>query len=253
MILQITVVLAQSEAEKFMNENLKNPYLSPVELKSKLVHNDYSRLFTVTDNSMVYGFIGHNFQRIRMKIITITKDPALPDTYKVYGKSMVKNNKDEFRGIIKIINIRKYTQTSYGVDDELKDKGIKGEYLLVGIYNLTETATQEHAGTFSGTLVSKFYLDKNNVVKYDDIDKNADGYSNNQLAGKWVSHNGKLIKRCNWGDYRIPNSQGLDGGAGEFSPNDKYLTAGWQNVRDAYGNSKLSAKAKQIEKAKWWE
>jgi hypothetical protein len=244
---------AQTEAEKFRNENLSSTYISSVELKEKFIRYDYSKLFTVTDNAMVYGFIGDNFQRIRIKIISITKNPSLPDTYNVYGKSMVKNNIDEFRGTIKITNIRKYKQTSYGVDNELKGKGIKGQYLLIGNYNLAEAATQEHAGIFKGTFSTGFYPDKNNIVHYDDIDKNADGYSNNQFVGQWGSHNNKLVKRCNWGDYRIPNSQGFDIGAGEFSPNDKYLSAGWQTLRDAYRTSAISAKAKQIENAKWWE
>lgn len=251
--LQFTIAFAQTEAEKFRNKSLSNTYLSPTELKDKFTSYDYSRLFTITDNAMVYGFIGDNFQRIRVKIISITKDPSLPDTYNVYGKSMVKNNLDKFRGTIKITNIRKYKETSYGVDDELKGKGIKGEYLLIGMYNFAEAATQEHAGVFKGIFSSGFYLDKNNIVHYDDIEKYTDGYSNNQFVGQWVSYNNKLVKRCNWGDYRIPNSQDLDGGAGEFSPNDKYLSAGWQTIRDAYGNSATSIKAKQVEKAKWWK
>jgi hypothetical protein len=252
---QFTITFAQTEAEKFRNKSLSGNYLSPAELKSKFTRYDYSKLFTVTDNAFVYGFIGDNFQRIRVKIISIKKDPSLPDTYNVYGKSMVKSNIDEFRGTIKITNIRKYKQTSYGVDDELKGSGIKGEYLLIGSYNFAEAATQEHAGVLKGTFRSTFYLGKNNTVYYDDIEKNADGYSNNQFVGQWVNHNNKLVKTCNWGDYRIPNSQGLDGGAGEFSPNDKYLSAGWQTVRDAYRDSAtaIKVKAKQVENAKWWE
>lgn len=250
---QLTITLAQTEAEKFKAENLANARLSPTELKGKLIHHNYSKLFTVTDNAMVYGFIGDNFQRIRIKIISVNKDSLLADTYNVYGKSMVKNNIDEFRGTIKITNIRKYKQLSYGVDDEFKGKGIKGRYLLIGDYNFAEAATQEHAGVFKGTFSSGFYLDKNNAVNYDDINKDADSYSNNLFAGQWISHNQKLIKRCNWGDYRIPNSKGFDVGAGEFSPDDKYLTAGWQTVHDAYSSSAQSAKAKQVENAKWWK
>ncbi len=218
---QFTIAFAQTEAEKFRDDNLGKTTLSPTELKSKLIRYDYSKLFTVTDNAYVYGFIGDNFQRIRVNI-TIT-------------------------------NIRKYKKTSYGVDDEFKGKGIKGQYLIIGTYNLAEAVTQEHAGVFKGTFSSGFYLDKNSAIHYDDITM-TDGYSNNPFVGQWVSHNNKLVKRCNWGDYRIPNSQGLDGGAGEFSPNDKYLSAGWQSVRDAYHDkSAIATKAKQVENAKWWK
>ncbi|MES2062221.1 MAG: hypothetical protein V4456_09900 [Bacteroidota bacterium] len=252
-VFQFTIAFAQTEAEKFRDESLQSTYLSPIELKSKFTRHDYSKLFTATDNAFVYGFIGDNFQRIRIKIISIKKDSLLLDTYNIYGKSMVKNNIDEFRGTIKITNVRKYKETSYGLDDEFKDKGIKGQYLLIGTYNLEEAATQEHAGVFKGTFSSGFYLDKNNIVHYDDIDKNADSYSNNQFVGQWISHNNKLVKRCNWGEYRIPNSKGLDIGAGEFSPNDQYLSAGWQTIREVYSNSATSANAKQFEHARWWE
>ncbi|WP_148807340.1 hypothetical protein [Campylobacter concisus] len=37
------------------------------------------------------------------------------------------------------------------------------------------------------------------------------------------------IKPCAWGHYRIPNSGDLDVGAGEFSPNIKYLNNGWSD------------------------
>ncbi|MCO5934439.1 hypothetical protein NAF17_02710 [Mucilaginibacter sp. RB4R14] len=249
--LQFITAFAQTEAEKFRNGKLNNPCLSPIELKSTLIHYDYSKLFIVTNNAFVYGFIGNSFQRIRIKIISVTKDKFLPDTYNLYGKSMVKTNIDEFRGTLKITNIHKYKQTSYGVDDELKGKGIKGEYLLIGAYNFAEPTKQEHAGVFKGIFSSGFYIDKNNVVNYDDIDKNADGYSNNEFVGQWISHNNKLTKRCNWSDFRIPNSQGLDEGTGEFSPNNKYISAGWQSLRDAYHDkSAIATKAKQVENAK---
>lgn len=78
----------------------------------------------------------------------------------------------------------------------------------------------------------------------------AEKFKNENLADSFLSSKelkSKLIR------YRIPNSQGLDGGAGEFSPNDKYLSAGWQTVRVADTSSKNKTKALQTEKAKWWE
>jgi hypothetical protein len=40
-----------------------------------------------------------------------------------------------------------------------------------------------------------------------------------------------VIKRCNWGDFRIPNSGDLDGGAAGFSPW-KHKENGWQDFGD---------------------
>ncbi len=212
---------------------------------------DFSSLFTRTDNSIIYGFIGENCQRIRIKFLTVTKNHSSPDNYLVYGKSMVKNNICEFTGTLTISNIMKYKTMSYGVDNEYKNKGIKGEYVILGTYSLSENLTQAHPGIFKGAFQSNFYLDKSNKVIYDDIDNVSDGFTNNQFIGKWVSYKSNVIKRCNWGDYRIPNSGDFDIGAGEFSPDDKYLKFGWQTIRDL-SISQTNEKARQIEEAKWW-
>jgi len=45
--------------------------------------------------------------------------------------------------------------------------------------------------------------------------------------------------------FRIPFSSELDGGAGEFSPIDKYLQHGWQSVRDAYINNDKQARKEE--------
>jgi hypothetical protein len=235
---------SQTEAEKFKENQLHSKYLSVKDLKEQFIKYDFSFLFTHTKNSLIYGFIGDNYQRIKVKFINVKKDTLMPDTYNVYGKSMVKNNIDQFIGTIKILNIRKLKNISYGVDNEYKNKGIKGEFIIIGSYNLAEDKKQKHAGLFNGICKSDFYLKTNNRIYYDDLELNADGYTNNQFVGEWAPYNDDLKKKCNWGDFRIPNSGDLDIGAGEFSPNNKYLKYGWQSVRD---------ENKKLENAHWWE
>lgn len=216
----------------------------------KLLKYDFSKLFTFTDNAYVYGFIGNDFQRIRIKIISIKKDAVRADVYRVYGKSMVKNNIDEFRGFIMITTISEVKPMHYGVDDELKNKGIKGEYVISGKYKFEEDSNQLHSGVFKGSFHSKFYLDKNSDVHYYDIDSYSDGYANNQFVGTWANHDKKLSKPCNWGDYRIPNSGSFDGGAGEFSP---IGGSGWETVRlQSSYDIKIADAAKKAESAQWW-
>jgi hypothetical protein len=235
---------SQTESEAFKKRALSNPHFSKEELKNDLIKHDFSKLLLHTDNSVVYGFIGDNYQRIRVRIIRISKDSLSPDSYNVFGKTMVKTNIDDFNGTIKITNIRKLKSMSYGVDNEYKNKGIKGEYIIIAEYKFLENKDQPHSGIFIGTFESDFYLDKNSKAQYDDIELNADGYTNNQFVGQWVDYKNNLAKRCNWGDFRVPNSGDLDIGAGEFSPNDKYLKYGWQSVRD---------QNEKIENAKWWK
>ena len=223
-------VFSQSESEDFKNEALSNKAVLNKDFKAEMITQDFSKLLLHTDNSVIYGFIGENYQRLRIKLITVTKDSVSPDTYHVYGKSMVKNNIDEFTGIIKISNIRKFKNISYGVDDEYKNKGIKGEYTLIANYDFLENKNQPHSGSFKGVLKSAFYSDKNSKIHYDNIDMNSDSYTNNEFVGQWIAYNDHTTKRCNWGDFRVPNSGDLDIGAGEFSPNAKYLKIGWLSV-----------------------
>lgn len=67
--------------------------------------------------------------------------------------------------------------------------------------------------------------------------------------GTWTSYATHQTLRCNWGDYRIPNADDFDIGAGEFSPADKYLPYGWQDVRDALNGNEA---ARRREAQPWW-
>lgn len=249
--LSINSTFGQKQAQLFKSSELKENYLSVFELKNKFSNFNFSSLWLKTDNRFVYGFIGQNFQRIRIKFISIKKDDN--GTYIVFGKSMVKNNICDFKGSLEITNIRKYKLTSYGVDDEYKNKGIIGQYAILGDYVLTEDTKQKNTGVFKGSFKTEFYLTKDDKIHYDDIEIYADGYSNNEFVGTWISNKTKIIKPCNWGDYRVPGSNDLDVGAGEFSPADKYLRFGWQSVRDTYNQGAASEKAKKEEGRAWWK
>ncbi len=247
------LTFAQAEVAKFKSDLLKANYLLRTEIKGKFVNTDFGTLWTQTENQYVYGFIGNNYQRIRIKFINITKSKTQPDTYNVLGKSKVKDNIEAFSGTLHITNIRKTKETALGVDDELKGKGLKGQFVIIGDYNFTENKGGNHPGIFKGSFRSDFYLDKNNKYHYDNIEEYADGYSNNEFVGQWLSYDGKLVKRCNWGDYRIPNSGNFDIGAGEFSPDGKYLKYGWQDVRNMDLHSIAGKKGFAAEKVTWWK
>lgn len=242
---------AQTEVDKFKIDQLKSKYLLTAELNKQFLNTDFAALLTHTENENVYGFIGSNYQRIRVKILSLVKNKTQPDVYDVLGKSMVKGNVDSFSGTLHITNIRKTKVTMLGVDDEYKDKGIKGEYVLLGNYKFYESKDNKHSGIFTGVFQSDFYLDKNGKVQYDDIEMNADGYTNNQFIGTWTQYGTNTAKRCNWGDYRIPNSGDLDSGAGEFSPT---KGAGWETVNARWSADKnTQVKSVAAEKAKWWK
>lgn len=243
---------AQKEAADFKVRQLNNKAFLPNEFKAQFAATDFSSLFTKTANENVFGFIGDDYQRIRVKIISVSKSKSKPYTYHVYGKSMVKTNIDQFSGTLQITNILKQKVMSYGIDDMYKNRGDKGEYVIVGNYMFSEPRNEKHSGIFKGVFRSFFYLDKHNHMHYDDIQL-GDSYNNNQFVGVWKSYDGKFVQRCNWGDWRIPDSGDFDSGAGDFSPG-KNIQNGWTTYVDQYNSSdkKLKEKAKAAEKAKWW-
>ena len=244
----------QINAKQFKVKQLQNIYFSDFNFKDQIVRYNFSRLFTQTDNSMIYGFIGNHYQRIRIKFLSVTKDSSLANTYKVHGKSMVKNNINDFYGNIIITNIRKQKQMSFGVDGKYKNKGIKGQYVIIGDYIFSENRNQKYSGIFKGSFDSSFYIDKNDKIVYDNIDLDSDGYTNNEFVGEWRDSTTNITKVCNWGDYRIPESGDLDIGAGEFSPNDKYLQFGWQSLRDKSSQTSPNLKkGNQIKEVEWWQ
>lgn len=236
---------------KWENQILEDRDLSKKEYKNSITKYDFGSLWTNTDNSSVYGFIGKNYQRLRIKFIYAVKDKNKPDTYAVSGKSMIKNNICSFSGTIKIIKSRIYKKMHWGVDDEYKNKGIKRQGILLAEYHFSENKACIFSGIFEGRLLTYWYIDRKGKLKYDDIRKESDSYSNNQFAGTWKTYRGEIVKICNWGDYRIPLSGDLDGGAGEFSPIDKYLQSGWQTYRDAYINN--NEQARREEQRHWWK
>lgn len=218
-----------------------------IDAQANLKKHDFSNIWMQTDNSVIFGFIGTNHQRIRIKFLKVTKDNLRPEIYHVSGKSMVKGNICDFSGTIKISNIQRYKKTSVGLDGEYKNK-VAGEYSLTGAYIFNENKTQSHVGVFKGIFQSDIYIDKKNGIHYDDLDKVSDSYSNNQFVGSWTSYDHKITKLCNWGDYRIPNAGGFDSGEGEFNPNTKDASLGWQT----YIDMGKSEKAKKEEERHWW-
>lgn len=219
----------------------------------KFVNQDFSKIWTQTENSKIFGIIGDECERLRIKLISIKQNPKNHKEYFVKGKSKVKNVVDDFEGKITIEKIYQTKYNYFGVDNELKDK-VKLTGLIIANYHFFENKNQKHSGELYGKLYSKFYFDKNNVLKYDDINAHSDGYFNNAFIGNWTMYNSKISKIANWGDYRVPLSvKGFDIGAGEFSPSDKYLKKGWQTYRDILFTYKPNPKSLKIENENWWK
>lgn len=221
-----------------------------VEAKSRVTKFDFGPLWTrLDDNTSVLGYIGDNYQRLRIVILTARKNPNQPDTYAVTGKSMVKNIVRPFSGTMKIT--KALSSTGSELEDDYKGDQVKEAGVVVGEYHFSEDAKQTNTGSFDGTFVTYWIVDRNGKFQYDEVMMGADAYMNNQFAGTWTSYRTKAKKPASWGDSRIPLSGDLDMGAGEFSPDEKYIPNGWRSYRDAY--TKQDKRALIEERRQWWK
>jgi hypothetical protein len=190
------------------------------------------------------GYIGENYQRFYIHFINVTKQPNNGFKYKVYGKTK-EINIYEFNGTITIKKAEIYLVSDI---PNVKQGFIKGEYVFY------QDSSKTDSGILKGEFISYFYITSKNEIKYDAITFGADGYENNQFEGTWTNYTLNITKNCNWGDYRIPNSIELDGGAAEFMPNEKYIKNGWLVYKLAYQSIGIPNHEMWIntEKMKWW-
>ena len=224
------VIFAQND-EKFITDFLLGDEFELKNETNKYIDYNCSALWTKTDDDLVYGIIGEDHQRTRIKLLSITRNQENPKEYFVVGKSCVKETICDFSGTIRISEIRTIKNFHFGVDNEYENKGIKSQGILIATYKFKEDKKQAHSGVFSGQLYSKWYLDNKNEIKYDDIQSISDGYLNNAFIGIWRSYNTSSEKICNWADYRVPKAnQDFDIGAGEFSVSEKYWDKGWLDI-----------------------
>lgn len=208
------------ESDRLKDENLKSKYLKY----------DFSTLLTPRYD--FFGYIDPNYRRIKIYFTSISKNQHEPDIYNIKGISIVANNKCTFEGEIKVKQIREYKNMHFGCDEEFKDAGFKAQGILFGEYNFKENPKQKYSGVFEGVMTLYWYVDKHEIIHYDDIESFRDGYKNNQYIGTWSMYGGNTKKTCNWGEYRIPFSGDLDIGAGDFGVNPKYYNRGWEEFRN---------------------
>jgi hypothetical protein len=191
------------------------------------------------------GYIGDNYQRFYIHFISIIKSKDNPYHYIVHGKTKVKDNICNFSGIIIVTKALLYKES----DDPKFRQGS-----VICDVTFYEDSTQTSSGIIKGKLTTGFYLDKKETIHYDALMLVADSYSNNQCTANWTSYKTGNSKKCNWGDFRMPDSRELDSGAGDVVINHKFINNGWQTFVASYGADEVqSKKALQIENSKWWK
>jgi hypothetical protein len=212
------------QAQKWLKSIEGSHDLAPGNVKQKYLHFDFSDL--IKPKHEFLGYVGAGYQRLNISFSSATKNAAHPELYLIEGTAASGPDTCRFSGTIKIDRMREYAKMHFGVDDAYKDKGVQAQGVIIGNYDLRESGC-ENSGIFTGVMTSSWYLDKDGAVRYDDIGKDSDSYSNNQYVGVWKSAGKKLTRTANWGEFRIPFSGDLDIGSGDFGANPKYKDRGW--------------------------
>jgi hypothetical protein len=191
------------------------------------------------------GYIGDNFQRFHIRFISVIQNPTNHYEYLAYGKTMVKENVCSFQGKILVAKSQLYK-----CDIPTYKQGT-----AICEVVLYEDKKQLSTGFIKGKLITNFVIDDKGKFRYDALMFVADGFSNNQFIGSWTSYKTNASKKCNWGDYRIPDSGDLDSGTGEFIVSEKYVKNGWISYMLQYKtpNRDIKNEQQKTENKEWWK
>lgn len=240
------------QTEKYLDKLIVTDDLDSLNYIKKFNKYDFSKVWLKTESRNIYGIIGENHQRIKVKLISITKSSQDDNEYFVKGKTKVKNNICDFSGKITLKEVFILNKFDYGVDNWAKGK-IENQGVLICDYVFKENEHKKYTGIFKGKLFTKWVIKKSgNQIEYDNIRDDSDGYRNNSFIGNWTSYKTNKTKVCNWGDHRVPNTNAdFDIGACCFFPNKKYHKFGWKEFVDS-----LEERDKEISLAnqeRWWK
>ncbi len=256
LLISILIYGQENEKTDFFSEIKKHDISHLLTLEHFFIED--STFFVIRPQPL--GFIGENFQRIYIRFISVIKNPSEPTEYMVYGKTKIKNKISTFQGKLTIKKSEIYnanehpTRTSEYHFLSKKNSDLQ-QGVIFGEYTFYQNPKDTGAGILKGDFVSHFFLNRESNPAYDILMWNADDYRNNQFKGQWISYETGESKKCNWGDFRIPNCGDLDVGTAEFSPNKKYLKAGWENYQVPVSQSKKKNKMQKkvdTQEEKWW-
>lgn len=193
------------------------------------------------------GYRGPNFQRFYIHYDNV-KHQGNGD-YLVNGHTRCRDTIRYFSGHIVLDSATTYKDWEFS---ELAEE----EGTIFAHYVFNEDTNCTGAGILSGR-ASFDYVRRHGRYYYDAFWAVADGYCNNQYEGTWTSYDLKQKEKCNWGDFRIPDSQALDTGCGMFIPDEKFTDFGWKQLLLYLNASWGTAEYDSLEKINeadelWW-
>ncbi len=177
------------------------------------------------------GYRGADFQRFYIHYDTVYK--VNDYTYRIEGRTRCQDEICTINGNLVVDSVVPLSDSLFSDDSYIK---ISGSGTLYAHYTLQAKHNDKHVADIVGKAYFD-YLVHNDSIFYDAISYAGDAYCNNQYTGKWIYLDTSDTLTCNWGDFRIPESNGLDGGCGDFSPYDEFYDNGWKTYidRDRHG------------------
>ena len=163
------------------------------------------------------GFRGSDCQRFYIHYDSVYHKGN--GVYRVYGRTRYRDTIRLFTGMLMLDSLW------------LNEEEYLPKYAEFGrLYGYYMYEEDEFSG--GGVLSGKMRIDfakVNGRFYYDAVMLGcADGYENSQYEGTWTSKDLSRKEKCNWGDFRIPDSRGLGSGEAEFIPRDSCLDRGWR-------------------------
>ncbi|MBT9395632.1 hypothetical protein KLP40_20875 [Hymenobacter sp. NST-14] len=156
------------ESEQYRRQTLTSGYLKSTELSSQYAARSFAPIWLRSEPATVFGFIGDDYQRLRVKLLTVRPDAQQPGRYLVTGKSKVRDNIVGFEGTFQVLHVREYKQHPRAIDDE-PTIAVKAGVVLAA-YELREPVGQPGAGIFRGVLHASWYQDKAGKLYYNDLE-----------------------------------------------------------------------------------
>jgi hypothetical protein len=199
------------------------------------------------------GMIGDDIRRMDVVFLTVNR---ISGRYEVTGKSKVRDNICDFKGVIEARSVAEEVYFPRGEPSTIDGK-------IIGEYRFEEDATQPAAGVFEGTfeIFWAYYDDDgNDSVGYADIGLADVWYTTGHTIlfdGNWKSYKTGAIKKACWSDYKACFPDDFDRSDGhDLIPDEKYRSAGWGSLIDAFSADSVAraeAEKEFYKNREWWK
>ncbi len=254
---------AKSFGQVISTENVDKNIYEEITISKNTIN--IGEIIKSVKSQYILGFIGKNYQRLRIHLSKIESISSNHHLYYVLGKTKVKSNICDFKGYLKIerIFIAKDSTNSYEPNHY--------DRIIFGKYEFLETQDNNHSGIFRGEFSLVLNQKRNGTFIF------ASGIYHDHhtldFVGTWQKYGtNKAIISC-WG-IEIPPGQNQFLLAWENDStviNEKYLHQGWYSYFVTHSIYFLDFKTKKvlkternfsetvieearlIEEEKWWE